>query len=129
MIQFQILTGKMAGDSWSARHFPVRIGRGAENELQLEEAGVWERHLTIEFDPATGFTLRAEPEALVSVNQRPARTQVLQPGDSIEIGSAHLRFWLAEPVRRGLRANEFTIWTLIAAVLGTEIWMLCRLLG
>ena len=126
MIQFQILTGKMAGGSWAARHFPVRIGRGAENHLRLEDAGVWDNHLTIEFDPARGFTLQAEAEALVSVNQQPVRTQVLRPGDSIEIGSARLRFWLAEPARRGLRWSEFAAWSLIVAIIGLEVWMLSR---
>jgi len=124
MIQFQILNGKLAGGYWAARHFPVRIGRSVENELQLEDAGVWENHFSVEFDPATGFRLQAAPEALVTINQEPVRMQELRPGDIIEIGSARLRFWLAEPVRRGLRVNEFAVWAMVAAIFGIEICML-----
>ena len=129
MVQLQILSGKLAGVSWTARQFPVRLGRGAENDLRLEEAGVWEQHLTIGFDPATGFTLRAEPDALVTINQQPARSQVLRPGDLIELGSARLRFWLAAPVRRSLRWREWALWVVIAGVFAVEIWLLRWLLG
>jgi len=129
MIQLQILSGQLAGVSWTARQFPVRLGRGAENELRLEEAGVWEQHLTIEFDPALGFTLLAQPDALVTVNDQPASSQILRAGDLIALGSARVRFWLSEPVRRSLRWREFAVWTLIAAIFGTELWLLRWLLG
>jgi len=129
MIQLQILSGKMAGVTWTARHFPVRIGRSAESGLQLEEAGVWDHHLTIEFNPVSGFTLRAAPGALTTVNQQPATAEVLRPGDSIEIGSARLRFWIDGPIRRGLRWNELAVWMLIMIVLVLEIGMLLQLAG
>ncbi len=35
MIQLSILSGKKAGTQTVARRFPFRIGRAAENELQL----------------------------------------------------------------------------------------------
>jgi predicted component of type VI protein secretion system len=129
MIQLQILSGKMAGSLWTARHFPVRVGRGTDNELQLEDPGVWEKHFAIAFDRGTGFTLRAETDALVTVNQQPIRSQILCVGDSIEIGSARLRFWIAEPDRRSLRWSEMTVVASIAAVVGVEIWMLCALIA
>jgi len=37
----RILSGKMADDIQVVRHFPFRIGRSAENNLRLDEAGVW----------------------------------------------------------------------------------------
>ena len=129
MIQFQILSGNLAGVLWTARHFPVRIGRAGENELRLEESGVWDRHLTIEFDPAAGFTLQAEAEALVTINQQPVRSQVLRAGDSIELGSARLRFWIAEPTRRSLRWREVALWALIGGVVAAQIWLLRWLLA
>jgi len=128
MIEFQILSNKLAGVSKAARHFPVRIGRSPENDLQLEEAGVWDRHFSVEFNPATGFTLQAEPDALVTVNHLPVRSCVLRVGDSIEFGAARLRFWIAPPARRGLRWRGLAVWALIVAVLATEVWILCWLL-
>ena len=127
MIRLQILVGAMAGVSWTARHFPVHVGRGPDNQLRLEEAGVWERHFTIECNPAAGITLRSEPDALVTVNQQPARTQVLRTGDSIEFGSVRLRFWITEPERRPYLWREAAAWVLLAFVFGAQLWLLWRL--
>ena len=55
MIQFSILSGKKAGTSWVARRFPVRIGRAAVSDLQIEEEGVWDQHLQVDFIPADGL--------------------------------------------------------------------------
>jgi len=129
MVQIQILNGKKAGVTWTARRFPVRLGRGEENDLQLEETGIWERHSTIQLGDNTGFTLHAEPGALVRVNHQPASSQALHPGDVIEIGSTQLRFWLAEPARRSLRGSEFAVWALLAGVLIVEAWVLFGLLS
>ena len=51
MVQLRILSGKMAGVDITARHFPFRIGRSAAAELQLQEDGVWERHLELPWIP------------------------------------------------------------------------------
>ena len=56
MVQLQILSGKQAGALWVARRFPVHVGRAADNDLQLEEDGVWDEHLQLDFDPAEGFS-------------------------------------------------------------------------
>ena len=128
MVQIQILSGKKAGVTWTARRFPVRLGRGVENDLQLEEAGVWERHFTIQWDDNTGFSLHSEPGALVTVNHQPASSQALHPGDVLGIGTTQLRFWLAEPTRRSLRGSEFAVWALLAGVLILEAWVLFGLL-
>ena len=119
----------MAGVSWTARHFPVRVGRDSENELRIEDQGVWNRHFAISFDPVEGFTLEAGSDALVNVNHQPVRTHHLRPGDTIEIGSARLRFWIAEPSRRSLRWREHTFWILLAVIIVVEIWILLRLLA
>ena len=52
MVQLKILSGKKAGTAWVARRFPVRIGRSAGADLQLEESGVWDEHLQLDFKPA-----------------------------------------------------------------------------
>lgn len=60
MIQLHILSGKKAGSLAVAGHFPFRIGRAPENDLSLEDAGIWEQHVTLEFKkgrfpPGDGF--------------------------------------------------------------------------
>ena len=56
MVQFDILSGKKAGTRAVARHFPFRIGRAPGNELQLEDDGVWDQHLAIEFHAPDGLS-------------------------------------------------------------------------
>lgn len=116
MVQFRILSGKMAGTAWVARHFPVQIGRAPEADLRLEENGVWDRHLKLEFKPREGFALSVEGQALASVNGQGVQTVLLRNGDVIELGSAKLQFWLADTKQRRLRVSEWATWALITSI-------------
>src|SRR6266568_1560434 len=106
MVQFSILSGKKAGTSWVARRFPVRIGRAGGCDLQVDDAGVWDQHLQLDFIPADGFVLSAQPDCLVAVNAQPVQETVLRSGDIIEAGSLKLQFWLSETRQVGLRLRE-----------------------
>ena len=116
MVHLKILSGKLAGASWVARHFPVRIGRGPTVEFQADEDGVWDEHMTIGFSSADGFTLQACSEAVVCLNGQLVSDAVLRNGDLMELGALKLQFWLGEPRQRGLTARETLIWAGIAAV-------------
>ena len=128
MIQLQVLTGKQAGARWVARRFPVRVGRSAANDLRLEEDGVWDQHCVLYFDPAEGFILTAQPDALLTVNHEPTRSVRLRNGDAIEMGSARLQFWLNETPQRGQRLREGFVWTLVVAICLTEVALVYWLL-
>jgi len=128
MVQFHILSGKQAGARWVARRFPVRVGRGVVNDLRLEEDGVWDQHCELKFDPAEGFILTALAGALLTVNREPADSARLRNGDTIEMGSARLQFWLNEAVRRGQRLREVFVWSLVAAICLVEITLVYWLL-
>ncbi|MEI6193841.1 MAG: FHA domain-containing protein [Verrucomicrobiota bacterium] len=116
MIQLNILTGKKAGTHTVARHFPFRVGRAPGNELQLEDDGVWDQHLTLEFQPQSGFNLATAPDALVTVNGDPVHNTTLRNGDTITVGSVKLQFWLAAAAQGSLRVREGFVWTLLALV-------------
>ena len=126
MIQLQVLTGKKAGDSLLARRFPVRIGRAKSSNLQLEETGVWDEHLTIGVSPAEGFVLQIRPDAAASVNGHPAQRAILRNGDIIELGSQKLQFWLSEARQRRLRMWELLVWTVLAATCAGQIALIYR---
>jgi hypothetical protein len=116
MIQLNILSGKKAGTRTMARYFPFHIGRAAGNELQLEDAGVWDRHLTIELNPQSGFSVVTAPEALTTVNGVPIQNTVLRNGDAITAGSVNIQFWLAAARQGSLRLRENFVWFLLALV-------------
>jgi pSer/pThr/pTyr-binding forkhead associated (FHA) protein len=116
MVQLKVLSGKKAGTAWLVRRFPVRIGRSARADLQSDESGVWDQHLQLDFDPAAGLVLTAQPDALATVNGQPVQKAVLRNGDAISIGSLKLQFWLSETSQRGLRFREGLTWLAIGAI-------------
>jgi pSer/pThr/pTyr-binding forkhead associated (FHA) protein len=127
MIQLNVLSGKKAGSQLVVRRFPFRVGRDAGNDLQLDDGGVWDRHLTLEFQSG-GFNLAVAPDALVTVNDGPFQNQILRNGDIITVGSAKLQFWLAAARQNSLRWRELFVWTLAAAVTAAQIVLIYRLL-
>ena len=128
MIQFNILSGKKAGAQMAARHFPFHVGRAPGNELQFDDDGVWDQHLTLEFDRRKGFTLITAPNALAAVNGEPVQTAVLRSGDIITVGSAKFQFWLAAARQRGLHLREASVWALLVFVTATQFALIYWLL-
>ncbi len=128
MVQLKVLSGKKAGAVWVARRFPVRLGRSGHADLQLEDEGVWDRHLQLDFRPGEGFVLKTEPDALAAVNGEATHQAILRNGDAIDLGSARIQFWLGEVRQRGLRFREVLTWTGLAAVtlaqVGLVYWLL-----
>jgi predicted component of type VI protein secretion system len=116
MVQLKILSGQKAGTAWEARHFPVRIGRSAESDLQLEEPGVWGDHFQIVLNPGAGYVLETFPNALMTANGQPVESAVLRNGDLLEIGSLKIQFWLSEAPQRALWFREAVVWTILAGV-------------
>lgn len=121
MVQLKILSGKKAGTIYVARHFPVRIGRAANSDLQLEEPGVWDQHLLLQFSPVEGLLLTAQGQALVRVNDQPMQQAVLRNGDALELGAARLQFWLGETRQYGVRLRETLTWVGIGAISAGQV--------
>ena len=130
MVQFKILSGKKAGSSWETRRFPVRIGRSAGSDLQLEEAGVWDDHLKVGLEPKEGFMAETQANAFASLNGQPIQRAALRNGDTLEIGSIKLQFWLSEAPQRGQAVREAFVWSMISLVCLGQIavvyWLLTK---
>lgn len=124
MVQFKVLSGKMAGNDKVARHFPFQIGRSSSADLQLEEDGVWDQHLVLNFDVAEGFILSTQPNAIAAVNGHQFERAVLRNGDTIEIGALKLRFWLTDTRQTSLWWREWLTWIGIASVAAFELWLI-----
>ncbi|HUA37900.1 MAG TPA: FHA domain-containing protein [Candidatus Sulfopaludibacter sp.] len=117
MIELRILAGKKAGSQSVVRRFPFRIGRASGNDLQLNDDGTWDQHLTLDFHRREGFKVAAAPNALVMINNQPVQVALLRNGDTITLGSAKLQFWLAAARQRGLWLRERFVWALLVIVL------------
>jgi pSer/pThr/pTyr-binding forkhead associated (FHA) protein len=128
MVQLRVLSGKMAGEIQIVRHFPFRIGRAAKNHLRLDEAGIWDEHLTLTFQRKAGFSLETAPEAFAAVNDQPQKSVRLRHGDIISFGSTKLQFWLAPAPLRGLRLREGFVWATIMLITALQIVLIYELL-
>lgn len=128
MIQLRILSGQMAGEVQVVRRFPFRIGRAPENDLRLETAGVWDNHLTLEFEKSEGFVLRTAPDAFAAINEEQKTSARLRNGDIISFGSAKIQFWLAAPRQRGLHLRELSVWLLLLAVTAFQFVLIYQLI-
>jgi hypothetical protein len=128
MIQLEVLSGKTAGNQTVARRFPFHVGRAAGAGLRLEDGGVWDQHFRLDFQPTEGFVLTAEGEALVTVNDQPAKQTILRNGDRLGIGSARLQFWLARTRQRGLKFREAFVWGCVVFITLLQGALLCLLL-
>jgi len=117
----------MAGASYVARRFPLRIGRSSVAELRLEEDGVWDEHLLLGLDPK-GICLKVQPNALARVNGQPASEIYLRNGDTIDLGVVSLRFWLSRVSQSKLRFREALSWGAIVLVSLGQIALLYWLL-
>jgi pSer/pThr/pTyr-binding forkhead associated (FHA) protein len=128
MIHLHILSGKKAGSRTVASHFPFRIGRAPQNHLPLEDDGVWEQHLTLEFQKREGFHLAAASNAIAAVNGKQVENTILRNGDIITIGSAKIQFWLAPAPQHSLRLRENFVWGILILVTITQLVLICWLL-
>jgi hypothetical protein len=115
MIQLTILSGKKAGTRAVARHFPFRIGRAPGNGLQLEDDGVWDQHLSLELQPASGFHGIAAPQALVTVNGAPLSAAPLRNGDTfgykMDVGLARTHLHRSAAEIAALLRHPLTRWS------------------
>jgi pSer/pThr/pTyr-binding forkhead associated (FHA) protein len=129
MVQLKILSGKKAGGIYVARRFPVRLGRSPAADLRLEDDGIWDQHLQIEFAPGEGFLLRASPDAMVTLNGQPVEQQLLRNGNEIGMGAVKLQFWLAPAPQLGLGFREWLTWSAIAAICLGQVALIYWLLS
>ncbi|HYG22764.1 MAG TPA: FHA domain-containing protein [Verrucomicrobiae bacterium] len=128
MIQLESLSGTTAGTKWSPRRFPFRVGRADDADVQINAPGVWDQHFIVELDPAAGFLIQPQGEALITVNSHAVKRSVLRNGDHIQFGAASLRFWLAQAPQKSLSSRESFFWAIMAAVVAAQFWMIYSLI-
>ncbi len=128
MVQINIVSGKMAGASTVARHFPFTIGREPSSALRVVDDGVWDRHCELRLDADHGLKVVFDERAPGRVNGESVREASFHNGDAIDLGAARLQLWFspAQIAVHSLR-EKFT-WALIALVTLAQFALLYGLL-
>ena len=124
MIQLRFLSGKMAGLTRKASHFPWCIGRSPQADCSLDDAGVWERHAEVTLSPESGFQIELQPGATGSLNGRSFQTAALRNGDTLDFGGAKMQFWLSETVPRDWRWREWLFWVFLSAIAAFQVLLI-----
>lgn len=125
MVTLQILSGKQAGQSVLVRRFPFCVGRNPKSDLVLSDAGVWDRHCSLEYQAPIGYLLLPEPGIETRVGQFVADRKVrLHSAAEISIGGVRMRFSLADPTQRGLGFRELIVWGFLLFVVAAEAWLI-----
>src|ERR1043166_2799845 len=100
MVQLHVVSGLVSGQKYEGNEFPISVGRGSACSLVLKDPGVFDKHFEIQFS-REGFTLRASPNAVVTVNAERTESVLLRNGDIIIAGFPKLQFWLGYMRQRG----------------------------
>lgn len=124
MIELRILEGLQAGGQWTARHFPVRIGRSPESDLVLEDQGVWDHHAEIGYEAASGFYMTPLSEGAVIVNHHPVESATLKNGDTLTLGGALIQFWIAPAKQRRFGFVELLIWLALLGLFAAQFQLI-----
>ncbi|MBA4148993.1 MAG: FHA domain-containing protein [Verrucomicrobia bacterium] len=111
MLQLDILSGKQAGTRIVARRFPFSVGRSQNDDLQLNEAGVWDNHFSINL-VRESRTFRAEcnENASLIINGEASPEAALRNGDLLELGGTKIRVGLTPPKQKSLVLREIVTW-------------------
>ena len=128
MVQFRVLSGKQAGRTHDVQRLPFVVGRLPTAGLSLDEPGVWDQHLQVEFEPGKGVVASVQPQALAVLNGQPLQRSVLRNGDIIQMGAVKVQFWLSPTRQKSYRFWENAIWVGLAVLCATQILVIYQLL-
>lgn len=129
MLLLKVLSGKEVGSITEAREFPWKLGRAASSNLVLTAPGVWDEHAEIILLPGEGFHLRANAEALTTINGKPALEGRLRNGDMLGIAGEVIQIFLSSPQPGDLRCREAVTWLGLLILLAAQVYAIYWLSG
>ncbi len=122
-----MLEGNQAGARWTARRFPVRIGRNADADVVLNDPGVWEDHVELDYEPEAGFVTKPLSAGTTLVNDRPLGETPFRHGSTVRVGAALLQFWLTPAPQRPFAVLEGALWTGVLLLCAAEVFLILHL--
>ncbi|MCS1409123.1 MAG: hypothetical protein M2R45_02302 [Verrucomicrobia subdivision 3 bacterium] len=129
MFRLTVLEGKRKGENVDLTSFPFVLGKNVGADLRVLDAGVWDHHAAIKFEPGAGPQLRRLGAGTVSLNAKPIDQSKLRNGDVIVIGAAVFSFGSSPNRVRGLGWFNFFTWLMVAFVVFLELACIVFLIG
>jgi pSer/pThr/pTyr-binding forkhead associated (FHA) protein len=129
VVQLTLISGKAAGTKKVIRRFPFSVGRNPKSDFRVEEAGVWDEHLSFSLTTDAEVELTLQPGALASVNGVPITQTALRSGDVIAFGAAQLEFALSTTRQKSLVVREAAVWISLALLCLVQVALVYWLLG
>jgi len=120
MVRLDVLTGSKAGMKVSCARLPVRVGRAAENDLTVEDAGVFPSHFTIHRQK-DDLILQVGVDAMVTVNGEVVKEAGLRNGDVIGLGATKLQFGFTPVRQASLAGRELATWVALGVLIFGEV--------
>jgi hypothetical protein len=126
MVQFEVFRPGKESTMIPVAELPFRIGRGAQCDLRLSGPGIWEEHAQVTLAEDASFSMARRGEGSLTINGDADNDGRICNGDTIELGSTKLRFWMT-PIRpRSQAIGDWIFWLLVGGVL---ISMIALILG
>ncbi|MBG88640.1 MAG: hypothetical protein CMO80_17305 [Verrucomicrobiales bacterium] len=123
MVQLELTAGKKK-EIFPVNSFPCNIGRGSKNNVRLKSRGVWDEHASLVFQQEHGFSIITQSHGSLIVNGDSCDRARLKNGDTIELGSARLRFWLAPIQAPSSENTDLLFWSVIAMTIATMLGLM-----
>ena len=120
MVRLEILSGSRAGVCFTLSRFPIRVGRAPDNDVTLDEPGVWPGHFSIRRE-ANDLVAQVGPDALISINGDAVQQSPLRNGDIITVGAIKLQFGFTAVRQSSLAWRERVTWAALAALAFGEV--------
>ncbi len=127
MFCLTVVEGVEKGRRFDIASFPFVIGKNANAELTLTDAGVWPDHIALELPEGKGPQVSRLGEGTLSLNSEPTESAPLRNGDLMSIGATLLRFGVAPPERKSLLVHNMASWIAVGLIVLLELALILLL--
>ena len=126
MFRLEILSGKKAGFTCEARHFPFGVGRSVRHGLQAEDFGLHDQHLNLILKDGR-LQLNASESADTLRNYQPVSGAAqLENGDVVSAGALSFRVVLGDIDQKTFRSHATLPFVIVTLVSVLQILLLLR---
>ena len=126
MFRLEILSGRKAGFTCEARHFPFGVGRSVTRGLQVNDFGVGEHHMDLVVQDGR-LSLVNKTDATTLCNYEPVLESIpIRNGDVISAGALSFRIVLGDIAQKQFSWHSRMAIVLVLIVTVVQLFVLLR---